>query len=157
MAEIVWDRKVLARLIEGLDIPEDRSECWLWKRCINKGYGKISVGVKLVSIHRLVYTIFMGEIPDGKLVCHSCDNRLCGNPAHLWVGSNTDNMYDMTSKGRSIRGEQRNSAKLKSKDIPKIRRMLACGYTLECIGKVFGVTSMTISRIKSGLTWKDIR
>ena len=82
------------------------SGCWLWTAHIAPtGYGMISFrrgphGSIPETAHRVSYRLFRGEILDGMHVCHTCDNRACVNPAHLWVGSRTDNMRDMVKKGR---------------------------------------------------------
>jgi len=158
MGKIIWDRKVLGRLLDGLDIPENKSGCWLWKGCTTiNGYGLIKVSDKVVHTHRLAYTIFVGVIPENKLILHSCDNRICCNPTHLRPGTHQDNMNDMSIRKRCYSGEDHYGSKLSRIDIPKIRRMLACGYTQECIGKVFGVSDTSISQIKHGRNWKQPR
>jgi HNH endonuclease len=79
--------------------------CWLWTgskstgRC--GGYGNLKFNGKTISAHRLAYILTYGEIPDQQEVCHSCDDRLCCNPAHLFVGTHLENMRDMFKKGRN--------------------------------------------------------
>lgn len=76
--------------------------CWLWRGSPEKrGYGRFYMnGNHNVRAHRAAYVLFRGEIPAGMLVCHSCDNPGCVNPAHLWLGTGSDNMRDMVAKGR---------------------------------------------------------
>lgn len=81
-------------------------ECWLWTgACDRHGYGKFQVGFggraqKHYRAHRFGYEALVGPIPEGKVVCHSCDNPPCVNPAHLWLGTMKDNTQDMYRKGR---------------------------------------------------------
>lgn len=79
-------------------------ECWEWRGSRNaKGYGQVTnQGADRIA-HRVAYEIAKGAIPSGMMVCHTCDNPPCCNPAHLFVGSNADNIRDKVAKGRSKR------------------------------------------------------
>lgn len=84
-------------------------QCWLWQGAcrgsFNGGYGVIGAGGKgarLVAAHRLSYELYRGAIPEGLYVLHTCDTPRCVNPAHLFTGTNSDNMKDAYRKGRKL-------------------------------------------------------
>jgi hypothetical protein len=78
------------------------NECWPWLASLTrKGYGKFGINVKTYEAHRVAWMIFNGAI-NGMCVCHRCDNPLCVNPNHLFLGTNKDNVLDMVAKGRNV-------------------------------------------------------
>lgn len=77
------------------------SGCWEWAKSINThGYGSFWLGGRHLLAHRAAYDIFIGPIPPGMFVCHTCDNRKCINPEHLFLGSVLTNNQDTSKKGR---------------------------------------------------------
>lgn len=92
-AQITLDR-FLARV-------DKTDTCWLWTGATNgKGYGRLYADGAHVYAHRYSFETFVGPIPEGMVLCHSCDVRNCVNPAHLWPGTVKDNQQDMSAKGR---------------------------------------------------------
>lgn len=76
-------------------------DCWIWNGSHRKdGRGVVQINNRFYAAPRVVYEEFVGPIPPGMLVCHSCDVPACVNPAHLWLGTNLDNIKDMHQKGR---------------------------------------------------------
>jgi len=141
------------------------SECWNWTDAPHTtGYGALAVQVnlktQLVYAHRLSYFLKYGPIPvgaDGKtlLVCHTCDNRLCVNPAHLFIGTDGDNMRDKTSKGRNFNpiGELSPTAKLSAEQVLTIRNDRRTART---IASDYGVSVVTVNEIRSNKTWSHL-
>ena len=136
----------------------DTKECWLWMYGLNRnGYGKFKLKTKSYGAHRLMYLLYNGTIPDKMYVCHSCDNRKCVNPGHLWLGTASDNMKDMHKKGRAPnKGDTHWKARLKAEDIPVIRELSAAGARNVDMATKFHVDKCTIAHVLSGRTWAHI-
>ena len=81
----------------------DKTGCWNWQSTIDRyGYGTVHFESVKWKVHRLSFTVYNGTIPEGMLVCHSCDNKKCANPKHLFTGTVLDNNTDMWNKGRGV-------------------------------------------------------
>ncbi len=75
--------------------------CWLFKGSIGThGYGVFQMNLKREKAHRIAWRLSYGTIPDGLLICHTCDVRACCNPKHLFLGTHSDNVRDKYAKGR---------------------------------------------------------
>ena len=130
--------------------------CWLWTGATNyKGYGALRIDGKNVFPHRFSYELYIGNVPEGVFVCHKCDNPSCVNPAHLWLGTNTDNVQDMVKKMRHTIGERNPMAKLTKEQVIKIRK-LKDNHSLSQLAKLFGLGVSTVSQIVNRHRWKHI-
>jgi HNH endonuclease len=137
--------------------------CWLWTGARRtKGYGAYWHGGRLVQAHRFSFEIAYGAIELGKFVCHTCDVKLCVNPAHLYQGTNSENILDASAKGllrgrRTALGEAHGSSKLTLEQVRKIRSMYIprkCGA--KQIAKQFpGVSTEAIRQVITGKTWRE--
>jgi hypothetical protein len=95
---------MMAGAWEEYYIPEPNSGCWLWDAGVgNDGYGKVKRGGVTYRAHKYAWMQEHGPVPDGLLVCHSCDVITCVNPAHLFLGTQKENLEDMVRKGRKVR------------------------------------------------------
>ena len=94
------------RILNNIKIIEETG-CWEWQLSTQRnGYGQIKFNKKMCRAHRVSYSAFNGEIPEGQEVMHSCDNRRCVNPDHLSVGTHQQNMSDIVKRGRQRTGPE---------------------------------------------------
>ena len=143
-----------------VDRRED-GECWPWKGRLNRwGYGACQYGGRQVNASRAAYLSVHGDIAEGLVVCHSCDNPACCNPAHLFAATQAENILDCKRKGRwrsrSGPTHPRPSAKLTEDMVREARRLYASGVSQSEIGRSWGIHSSTISRAVRGERWGHI-
>lgn len=140
---------------------EKLDSCWEWRGSLNAyGYGRLGITVDGVKMrypsHRLSWAIHYGIIPDGMFVCHKCDNRMCVNPEHLFIGTQVENMHDMVKKNRQSKGEGHGRSKATIKNVIAIRRMRKDGYSFSEIARKFSLSIKGVWLIATGEKWKIV-
>jgi len=140
-------------------------DCWIWtgaRKGTRRSYGNLTINEKQYSAHRIAYELTFGVIPEGMQVLHHCDNGLCINPSHLFLGTVKDNVSDMIRKGRA-QWQPDTSAMIHPPHAPKITqeqvqqiRHLYCTriITQTELGKQFGISQKYVSQIVRG---RDVR
>lgn len=153
-------------------IQKGEDECWNWTGNITGGYGQFKYSGKAIPAHRFAYRVYRGEIPEGLWVLHDCDNPICVNPNHLFLGTAQDNTNDMVSKGRArfncsegpgekaCKGEEHGMARLSEDQVKEIRRRYKrISYhstNARQLAVEFGVTQNQITRIVKGERWNHV-
>lgn len=148
------------------------TECWLWTRAPNSsGYGQFWLKGKMATASRVSWMIANGSIPEGLQCLHKCDNRRCVNPAHLFLGTNADNVADRNKKGRQAkgashpyiknpelcaRGERASSAKLSEGQVRELKEFMKHGGTGPSAAERFGIAHQNVYRIVHGKAWRHI-
>jgi hypothetical protein len=131
--------------------------CWRWKAGADKdGYGVFWANKKWIRAHRFSYVTNIGTIPKGLFVLHDCDNPACVNPAHLFLGTGTDNAKDRDAKGRLSWGEVHATSKLSNAEVLKIRNTPMRRGICTAMSKKYNVAISQICRIVKGESWKRL-
>lgn len=136
-----------------------QTECWPWmRRRFWTGYGVFFVNRRGRTASRFAYEFSIGPIPEGLRVLHTCDNRACCNPAHLFVGTARENTQDCISKGRFkiIPGSGNHNAKLDEQKVTEIRTLYQSGLSLGELSKRFNVSQSNIYRVVNRLMWRHV-
>lgn len=133
-------------------------ECWEWQgKKYKNGYGSaknIGPKGKERGPHRIAWVIVHGDVPQGLHVLHHCDNRICCNPKHLFLGTHQDNMYDRNKKNRQAKGSSIGTSKLSESQVLAIK---LDGRSNRKIAVDYGISQSCVSRIKSEITWKHVQ
>jgi HNH endonuclease len=141
--------------------------CWLWpwgqggSKYATIGRGKAGNGC--LGAHVASYILHFGPVPKGKHVCHKCDNPRCVRPDHLFAGTQSQNMWDCSKKGRNKgkdysnrRGENHSESKLTEIQVFRIIALINAGAKDSELVTIFKVTQSCISSIRHSRSWKHI-
>ncbi len=152
----IWERTIKTK------------RCWLYGK--TDRYHFLKHEGKTTTVHRFIYKMTVGSVPDELDVCHRCDNRQCIRPSHLFLGTPAENSADMVKKGRAAtgsrngksthpeatpRGEKVGTARLTAQDVVKIRALRSQGLTYQEIGKTFNVHLSTVAYALTK-NWKHV-
>lgn len=135
--------------------------CWDWIGARGRdGYGILRVQKnKTQRAHRISFEVHIGPIPDGMCICHKCDNPLCINPEHLFLGTNAENTHDRTAKGRSARqyGASNGSVKIADDAVAAIRAAEKRWGVNTRLAAQYGVSKTLVSLIRAGKRRSPVR
>lgn len=153
----VYEKTPLEKFSEKYEVVP--SGCWHWKNPRPDGRANtVWHDGKVIGAHKASYLIHKG--PAGDLwVLHECDNGLCVNPDHLFLGTPKENTQDMIQKGRQVwkKGEGRGKvAKLTEVQVLEIKASAASGINGNRLSKQYGVNRRTVYDILDGKTWTHV-
>lgn len=133
------------------DLLVPNGECLEWSMARQiKGYGVTKIKGRQYTTHRLSYELEYGPIPKDMYVCHKCDNPICCNPEHLFLGTHQDNMTDRHAKGRTY------IVKLSEQKIHEIRDLASTSMTQKDIGDMYDISPTMVRLIKNRERWQHI-
>ena len=137
----------------------DEEFCWEWLGYLDKGgYGAIKVSGVPKQAHRVSWELHRGDIPEGKMVLHKCNNSKCVNPNHLYVGTHRDNMLDAIKAGTFAglkKGESHSSSVLTTENVKNIRELYITGIFLQSsLAEMYGISKAQLNNIVHYRQWK---
>lgn len=154
---------------DGPTIYEHLGPCWIWNGAPDgRGYGQFFADKRKITAHRYSWLLHNGQIENDLHVLHHCDNTLCVNPSHLFLGTHQDNVDDKVTKDRQARGKQcfaphigedNGQAKLTEGIVMEILTMYRYGSRsrgTHALGKKYGVSHTLIRYIVKGQSWEHV-
>ena len=153
-----YDKKALQR-IQALVKESEDTGCHEWQGAVGgkNDYPSMHYRQRTARVTRVMFMLTYGEIPKGLYVCHRCDNPLCVNPDHLFLGTQKHNMRDAVLKGRikipGLKGEDHGNSLFKNEDVIRYRKEYQAGRKLASIIEESGLTRSTVQRMLAGKTY----
>jgi hypothetical protein len=152
-------KKDRMRFESKIDKLSSSQRCWHWTGGLNiNGYGKIWIKGATYQAHRVSYELYKGFIDKDLLVCHSCDNPICINPEHLWLGTCKENIRDSFNKKRKImpKGENCSWSKLTKEQVNEIKsKYVPYKYHSSMLAKEYKVSGGAILKIINNENWRQ--
>lgn len=162
-----------ARLFSSKFLLNPENQCHEWTASLDhKGYGQFRFGARIMKAHRFSWMMANQQDPGSLFVCHRCDNPKCVNPEHLFLGTHSDNMKDMHSKGRApaqtgawrdvcpesvLRGEDAPNVKIAESVVRAILDSPDTGWGCRArLAKQHGITPQHVGRILAGKAWAHV-
>ena len=152
-----WQKRFWSRVEKSTD-----TDCWFWVGAVqSNGYGHFPAKDALgnhAGAHRVSYFIASGKDPGSMHVLHRCDTPLCVNPAHLFLGTNSDNVADKVGKGRArgVAGEKHPNATISEAIVKEARRMSRCGLQPKKIATLLHVSVPAIRAAVANKSWRHV-
>ena len=142
------------RSFVNLEELENSEGCWNWTGNERGGYGQISKDKKTCRAHIVAYELFIGAVPDGLVVTHTCNNPSCVNPKHLVAKTQAENIQQAHREGRvNFKGQLNNASKLTEDEVRFIKRSDDPGIELAVR---FGISPQNICDIRKGRSWRHV-
>ncbi|RFB07641.1 HNH endonuclease [Bacillus sp. OE] len=150
-----FDKKPCGNKVD-FDINENGCFICVSHATSSNGYFGLTKNRKRYSMHRFIYEEMFGEIPEGLVVMHKCDNKKCINPEHMELGTIADNTKDASKRNLIPKGSSHHNSKLTEDVVREIKRRLRDGETPKSLSEKYNTSYIGVIKIKNGKSWKHV-
>lgn len=139
-------------------IEREPDQCWNWTGALfqKTNYGQFFYDNKTVLAHRFAFLLKDPKFDQEQFVLHTCDNRWCVNPNHLYLGDHDKNMEDMTDRDRQAKGESNGDSVLKDEDVRDIFDLQSKGHSQRAIARLVGISQATVWNVLNKKNWTHV-